>query len=151
MSSSAVRTSYVRFKEGDENISQGQSSRESRNDIESQQEQKALSISNGGILHTQTSSQPYKSIVNEDEFREPSKCKRRLVFVLGLTVAWLTILPNAMMSASNAMAGAIGLLASLLFAIGGVYGYWAGEFKWLLPGLAVQFVSLLAVSFSAWW
>lgn len=74
----------------------------------------------------------------EDAYVEPSMLKKKSIFAIGFLLAFVTLLPNAMMSASSGFVGELGVLASFMFAAGGCYGHARGEFMWLLPALGLQ-------------
>ena len=69
--------------------------------------------------------------------------KRVFIAIMGIFLGFITMLPNAMMGASSAFAAHVGILASISFGIGGLYGGYVGEFKWLLPAFGLQVVALL--------
>ena len=71
--------------------------------------------------------------------------------VIGIFLAMVTLLPNAMMSDSGsngAVAAAnLGMLASLSFAVGGILAGIFNQCKWLLVGLVLQICALLMFAF----
>ena len=69
--------------------------------------------------------------------------KRALIAILGIFLGFITLLPNAMMSDSSSISASIGMLASLSFGVGGLYGGYVGEFMWLLPAFGLQVLALL--------
>mmetsp|Transcript_12864 Transcript_12864/g.17223 ORF Transcript_12864/g.17223 Transcript_12864/m.17223 type:complete len:107 (+) Transcript_12864:126-446(+) len=71
--------------------------------------------------------------------------KRVFIAFLGIFLGIITMLPNGMMAASSVIAARIGLLASLSFGIGGLYGGYVNKFMWLLPGFALQVLALFFI------
>lgn len=76
---------------------------------------------------------------------QPSMAKRICIGAIGILLGMFTFLPNAMMAASSAFAGNMGIIASLSFIGGGVYGGWKGEFMYLIPGFCLQLLTLVYV------
>ncbi len=151
------KTSFVQFnEEANEELSYcsgpstalEQSDDEGIHDVENPKRKPRTSfipfIRNKPLEQNTERSNDYRK-ANEDIIREPTQCKKTSIFVLGMGSAWVTILPNAMMAASDEVAGGLAVTASVLFAAGGVYGSCVGEFRWLLPAICLQIASILCL------
>jgi len=72
------------------------------------------------------------------------------ILVTGVSLGFITLMPNIMMSDPGTpkanRAATVGLLASLLFATGGVVGCVANNWWYIVPGAVTQVVALALLS-----